>query len=96
MKKTLIDLWYGNIDPRQDAQVNQPIISDLMHLIERNRTDLNRTLNEDQKEIFEKYKGCADELSGLCERNYFIYGFRLGMRLAVEALAEEDNNGDDL
>jgi hypothetical protein len=94
MKKTLIDLWYGNVDPRQDAQANQPIISDLMHLIERNRTDLNRTLNNDQKEIFEKYEGCADELSELCERNYFIYGFRLGMRLAVEALAEEDDQND--
>lgn len=94
MKKTLIDLWYGNIDPRQDAQVNQPIISDLMHLIERNRNDLNRTLTEEQKEIFEKYEECACELSGLCERNYFIYGFRLGMRLAVEALAEEDDHND--
>ena len=94
MKKTLIDLWYGNVDPRQDAQANQPIISDLMHLIERNRNDLNRTLNDDQKEIFEKYEGCTCELSGLCERNYFIYGFRLGMRLAVEALAEEDDQND--
>ena len=94
MKKTLIDLWYGNIDPRQDAQADHPIISDLMHLIERNRTDLNKSLSEDQKEIFEKYEGCADELSGLCERNYFIYGFRLGMRLAVEALAEEDDHND--
>ena len=91
MKRTLIDLWYGNIDPREQAQAN-PQVPDLLKLLERNYDALSKTLNDDQKELLEKYQSCADEISGFCERDSFIYGFRLGMRLAIEALAEDDYN----
>ncbi len=91
MKRTLIDLWYGNIDPQEQAQAN-PQVPDLLKLLERNHDALSKTLNDDQKELLEKYQSCADEISGFCERDSFIYGFRLGMRLAIEALAEDDYN----
>ena len=91
MKKTLIDLWYGNIDPQEQAQAN-PQVPDLLKLLERNHDALSKTLNDDQKVILEKYQSCADEISGFCERDSFIYGFRLGMRLAIEALTAEDDN----
>ena len=91
MKRTLIDLWYGNIDPQEQAQAN-PQVPDLLKLLERNHNALSKTLNDDQKELLEKYQSCADEISGFCERDSFIYGFRLGMRLAIEALAEDDYN----
>ena len=91
MKRTLIDLWYGNIDPQEQAQAN-PQVPDLLKLLERNHDALSKTLNDDQKELLEKYQSCADEISGFCERDSFIYGFRLGMRLAIEALADEDDN----
>jgi len=91
MKKTLVDLWYGNIDPQEQAQAN-PQVPDLLKLLERNHDALSKTLNDDQKVILEKYQSCADEISGFCERDSFIYGFRLGMRLAIEALTDEDDN----
>ena len=91
MKRTLIDLWYGSIDPHEQAQAN-PQVPDLLKLLERNHDALCKTLNDDQKELLEKYQSCADEISGFCERDSFIYGFRLGMRLAIEALAEDDHN----
>ena len=91
MKRTLIDLWYGNIDPQEQAPIN-PQVPDLLKLLERNHDALSKTLNDDQKELLEKYQSCADEISGFCERDSFIYGFRLGMRLAIEALTEDDYN----
>ncbi len=93
MKRTLIDLWYGNIDPQEQAQAN-PQVPDLLKLLERNHDALSKTLNDDQKEILEKYQSCADEISGFCERDSFIYGFRLGMRLAIEALTDENDIGE--
>ena len=90
MKKTLVDLWYGNIDPQEQAQAN-PQVPDLLKLLERNHDALSKTLNDDQKVILEKYQSCADEISGFCERDSFIYGFRLGMRLAIEALTDEND-----
>ena len=38
------------------------------------------------KETFEKFKDCASELSDKNEMMSFVLGFKLGMRLAVEAM----------
>ena len=86
MKKTLTEFWYGNIRPFEHKRDYSP---QLTELVRRNRAALVATLNDEQKELLEKYEGSADEISGFCERDSFIYGFRLGMRLAVEALDGE-------
>ncbi|MBO5512175.1 MAG: hypothetical protein J6B24_10625 [Clostridia bacterium] len=91
MKKTLTDLWYGNVLPYEHKRDYSPI-RDLTELSKRNRAALVATLNDEQKELLEKYEGSAGEISGFCERDSFIYGFRLGMRLAIEALANEHEN----
>ena len=88
MKRTLIDFWYGNINP-QDHKQDDPRIADLLKLMGRNRSELNQTLNDSQREILEKYEDCANEMTSYCERDIFIYAFRLGMRLAIEALSDE-------
>ena len=90
MKKLLTEFWYGNINP-QDHKQTDPCIADLLTLMKRNRDALMKDMNEDQKEIFDTYENRAAEISGLCERDIFIYGFRLGMRFAIEALNEENN-----
>lgn len=89
MKRALIDFWYGNITP-QDHKQNDPRVKDLSELMERNRSDLLRTLNDSQREIFEKYEECTCEISGYSERDIFVYSFSLGMRLAMEALSDEN------
>ena len=88
MKRTLIDFWYGNINP-QDHKQDDPRIADLLKLVGRNRSELNQTLNDSQREILEKYEDCTNEMTSYCERDIFIYAFRLGMRLAIEALSDE-------
>ena len=89
MKRTLIDFWYGNINP-QDHKQDDPRIADLLKLMGRNRSELNQTLNDSQREILEKYEDCTNEMTSYCERDIFIYAFRLGMRLAIEALSDEN------
>lgn len=89
MKRTLIDFWYGNINP-QDHKQDDPRIADLLKLMGRNRSELNQTLNDSHREILEKYEDCANEMTSYCERDIFIYAFRLGMRLAIEALSDEN------
>ena len=91
MNKTLTELWYGNVIPHEHKRDYSPI-RDLTELSKRNRAALVATLTPEQKELLEKYEGSADEISGFCERDSFIYGFRLGMRLAIEALADEHEN----
>ena len=44
-------------------------------------------LNEKQKEIFEKFDDCWDELTDINEREIFVHAFKLGMRIAIEVLS---------
>jgi hypothetical protein len=50
---------------------------------------LNETLTDKQKEIFEKFNDCYDELTDINEREIFVYAFRLGMRIAIESLSAD-------
>ena len=91
MNKTLTELWYGNVIPHEHKR-DYSQIRDMTDVSKRNRAALVATLNDEQKELMEKYEGSTDEISGFCERDSFIYGFRLGMRLAIEALGDEHEN----
>ena len=57
-----------------------------MEYIADHHSALNETLTDKQKEIFEKFNDCYDELTDINEREIFVYAFRLGMRIAIESL----------
>ena len=44
------------------------------------------TLNDQQKEILEKFDDCYNELTDISEREIFTYAFKLGMMIAIEVL----------
>ena len=61
MTQTIIDLWNGNIAPCEHCGAHDPVISNLLSLIERNREKLSKGLTETQMETFQKYMDCSDE-----------------------------------
>ena len=48
--------------------------------------NLLSTLNDQQKELLEKFDDCYNELTDINEREIFSYAFKLGMRIAIEVL----------
>ena len=54
----------------------------------------NETLTDKQKELFEKFNDCYDELTDINEREIFVYAFRLGMRIAIEVLLHDQNSSN--
>lgn len=90
MNKTLEALWYGNIYPFEQVGRGNAAIKELMQLILRHREELSPTLTDNQNEILEKYYDCNSEMTSLYNRDCFVEGFRLGMRLAVEVLSDSD------
>ena len=50
--------------------------------------DLTKTLNDKQKEIFEKFDDCWSEYTSLAEAAIFEYAFRLGARLTMEVQSD--------
>ena len=63
----LEEFWYGNIHPNErngESNIEMIKISDL---IKRHEGTLMKSLDEKNKEIFEKYRDCYDELTQLNE-----------------------------
>lgn len=60
----------------------------LLHLLSRNSTELEETLTEAQKEVFEKHNDCYAEISDANEVMAFTLGFKIGLRLAEEAMSD--------
>lgn len=83
---TLKDLYYGNLFPHEKCAKLDDETKELLGLLNRNEEKLTATLSEEQKESFEKYKECNQEISEICERNAFLNGFRLGARIIIEVV----------
>ena len=84
MRSILEELFYGNINP--NCRSNDNRTKELVSYIAKHSESLNKTLSDKQKEIFEKFNDCYDELTDINEREIFVYAFRLGMRIAIESL----------
>ncbi len=82
------ELWRGNICPQTDSRNNSSEMKELMEYMARHHDDLLKTLNNEQKEIFEKFHDCWSEYMSLGEAAIFEYAFKLGMQIAIEALTE--------
>ncbi len=81
----LEDLWYGNIDPHEAILTENKRYKHLLSIMARNRDELNETLTDKQSETLEKYDEVINEMHSITEIEAFSYGFRLGVRLMVEA-----------
>jgi len=84
------ELWRGNICPQTDSRNNSPEMKELMEYMARHNNDLLKTLNDEQKEIFEKFHDCWVEYVSLAEAAIFEYAFRLGTRLTMEIQKDTD------
>ena len=94
MRNIIEELYYGNICPLDRKIVKGGAYSHLLHLLSRNEDNLTDTLTQAQQEIFGKYKDCASELNEANEVTSFTVGFKLGIRLAVEAMISTEDITD--
>ena len=86
MRSIIEELFYGNICPNTDCRSRDKETKQLMGYIADHHDNLLSTLNEQQKELLEKFDDCLGQLADLNEREMFIYAFRLGARMAMEIL----------
>ena len=86
MRSILEELFYGNICPNSDCRSHDKETKQLMGYIADHHDNLLSTLNDQQKELLEKFGDCYNELTDINEREIFSYAFKLGMRIAIEVL----------
>ena len=85
------DLWYGNISPWERPFKRDGAYAELLALVIRHQEDLLGRLNDEEKEIFEKYCDCASEMHDLTEREAFVKGFTLGCRIIIEVMTRPED-----
>ncbi len=61
----LDELWYGNISPCEQDFKRGSAYSKLIGYIVRHEEELQKRLNDDEKEILEKFTECTNEIMGI-------------------------------
>ena len=82
----LEDLWYGNVNPHEAILTENRRYKHLLSLMCRNRDELCEALTDKQLETLEKYDEAINEMHSVAEVEAFSYGFRLGVKMMIEAL----------
>ena len=83
------ELWYGNISPCERGFKKGSKYSELLGYIVRHEEDLQKRLNDEEKEILEKFTECTNEMYCIAEREAFARGFVLGARIIIEVMNTE-------
>ena len=86
---TIQDLYYGRISPYEMSISTAPEYQKLKALADKNENLLKETLSDEQTELLEKLTESITDISSISERDMFIAGFRLGMKLMIDVMKDE-------
>ncbi len=86
---TIQDLYYGRISPYEMSISTALEYQKLKTLADRNEDLLKETLSDEQKELLVKLIESVTDISSISERDMFIAGFRLGMKLMIDVMKDE-------
>ena len=84
-------LWFGNISPWERPFKKDSAYAELLALVIRHQDDLLSRLNDEEKEIFEKYSECSNEMHDLTEREAFVKGFTIGAQIVIAVLTDTND-----
>ena len=87
--KIIEDLYYGRIAPYEMNISATTEYQKLKALADRNEDLLRQTLSDEQKELLEKLIEFVTDISSISERDMFIAGFRLGVKLMMDVMKDE-------
>ena len=89
----LEEIWFGNVHPGELNMKKHSPYKELLALMIRHQDDLLPRLNDEEKEIFEKYTDAASEMYSHTNLAAFVSGFTLGAKIMVEVLTSDDETG---
>ncbi len=87
--KIIEDLYYGRIAPYEMNISATTEYQKLKALADRNEDLLRESLSDEQKELLDKLIETVTDISSISERDMFIAGFRLGMKLMIDVMKDE-------
>lgn len=92
MRDTLENLYFGKITPNEQDITPGSVLADAMDRAEQCEEKLTAQLEREKKTLLLRLLNAENEISSTMALENFILGFRLGMRIAIEALDENDGS----
>ena len=92
MRKTLEDLYYGNITPNAQDMAPNSELKRATDRVARFENQLTELLDETEQTILAKLIESQHEIDSITALENFILGFRLGVRMM--AVCMDVNDGD--
>ena len=86
MRSVINELWLSNINPQTGSRNNSKEMKVLMEYMARHHEDLLKTMNDEQKEIFNKFDDCWSEYVSISEATIFTYSFKLCIQIDIDNL----------
>ena len=89
---TLENFYFGNINPSEyrQSKESKKKLSEMTKLLYEIRSMIT---TEQQKEKLEQIENCQLSLIALSEKDAYIDGFKLGVRMATEIYADTQRRG---
>ncbi len=92
MRKILEDLYFGNITPYEKRMAANSELRRLAKRASDCKSQLAERLNEEERQLLNTLINAQQEIDSITVMENFTLGFRLGVRLMVECL--DENDGD--
>ena len=92
MRNTLEDLYYGNITPGAQQIVPNSELKRATDRVSRFESQLTERLYEDGQMILAKLIESQHKIDSITALENFILGFRLGTKITMECM--DENDGD--
>ena len=90
MRKTLENLYYGNIAPGEQQFRRSTEYDAAMKTLSYCEEKLMHLLHNDEKELLTKLVSAQITVDSITALENFILGFRLGLRLGIEIMDDDD------
>ena len=92
MRKTLEDLYYGNITPSEQQMTPGSEMEKAVARVASCEKQLLERLEETEQDALTKLIRSQHEINSITAVENFILGFRLGVRIMAECM--DENDGD--
>ncbi len=92
MRKTLKDIYYGNITPCERQMAPDSELKRAVDRVARYESQLTEQLDEDEQTILTKLIRSQHDIDSITACEDFILGFRLGVRMMADCMDENDGS----
>ena len=90
MRRMLEELYFGNINPNDQTFTRDSAYGKAVHTISENEDKLTELLEDKEKKLFLDLVNAQSLVDGTTAVENFIRGFRLGARITIEIMSDED------